>query len=82
MPSSYPNRQSFVLAGITPTELHKKRATLFLARRVMDLEHLLYDQLLFTPTTKQRELKSKHPFVPAALELLKDLDKSNTTAAV
>jgi len=36
---------------------------------------------LFTPTTQQRELESRHPFVPAALELLKDLDKSNTTAA-
>jgi len=35
--------------------------------------------LQFTPTTQQRELKSRHPFyVPAVLELLKDLDKSNT----
>jgi len=45
----------------------------------MNPEHLLHDRLLFTPTTQQRELKSRHPFVPAALELLKDLDKSNTT---
>jgi len=30
-------------------------------------------KILFTPTTQQRELKSKHSFVPAALELLKDL---------
>jgi len=47
----------------------------------MNPEHLLHDRLLFTSTTQQRELKSRHPFVPAALELLKDLDKSNTTAA-
>jgi len=71
----------FVLAGITLTELRRKRAILSLARRAMDPEHLLYDRLLFSPTTQQRDLKSRHPFVPAALELLKDLDKSNTTAA-
>jgi len=47
----------------------------------MDLEHFLYDRLLFTPTTQQRELKSRHPFVPAVLEVLKDLDKYNITAA-
>jgi len=46
----------------------------------MDQEHLLHN--LFTPTTHQQQLKSRHPFVPAALELLKDLDKSNTTAAL
>jgi len=31
---------------------------------------------------QQWELKSRHPFVPAALELLEDLDKSNTNAAL
>jgi len=71
----------FVLAGISPTELCRKRATLPLSRRAMVPEHLLHDRLLFSPTTQQRELKSRHVFVPAALELLKDLDKSNTTAA-
>jgi len=30
----------------------------------------------------KRELALRHPFVPAALELLKYLDKSNTTAAL
>jgi len=47
----------------------------------MDPEHFLHDRPLFTPTTQQRQLKSRHPFLPAALELPKDLDKSNTTAA-
>jgi len=57
-------------------------ATLSIARRAMDpSEHLLHDCILFTPTTQQRELKSRHLFVPAALKLIKDLDKSNTTAA-
>jgi len=36
---------------------------------------------MIPPTTQQRELKLRHSFVLAALELLKDLDKSNTTAA-
>jgi len=69
----------FVLAGITPTEL-RRRATLSLACRAIDPEHLLLDQLLFTPTTQQEELKLRHPFILAALEQLKDLDKSNLTA--
>jgi len=69
----------FVLAGSIPTEFRQKRAKLSLARRAMDPEHLLHNRLLFTLTT---QLKSRHPFVPAALELLKDLDKSNTTAAL
>jgi len=43
----------------------------------MDPEHFLHDRFLFTPTTQQRELKTRYPFVPAGLELLKD----NTTAA-
>jgi len=47
----------------------------------MDSEHIFHDRLLFTPTTQQRELKSRYPFVPAALELLKDLDKSKSTTA-
>jgi len=54
---------------------------LSLARRAMDPEHLLHDRLLFTSTTQQHDLKSKHSFVLTALELLKDLDKSNITAA-
>jgi len=71
----------FVLADITPTELRQKRATLSLARRAMNREYIFHDRLLFTPTTQQRELKSRHPFVPTALKLLKDRDKSNITAA-
>jgi len=76
----------FVLAGVTPTELCRKRATLCVARHAMDPKHFLHYRLLFTPTTQQRELKSRHPFVPAALKLLKDLNKfksnNNTTAIV
>jgi len=52
-----------------------------LVRRTMDPDHLLHDRLQFTPTTQQRELKSRHPFVSAASEQLKCLDKFNSTAA-
>jgi len=78
MPSPYSNRQSFCPGRyyFILNELRRKRATstLSIARHTMDPEHLLYDRLLFTPTTQQRELISRHPFVLAALELLKDLD--------
>jgi len=59
--------------------------TTFAKKGALDPEHLLHDRLLFTITStyiQQRELKSKHPFVPATLKLLKDIDKSNTTAAL
>jgi len=81
MPSSYPNRQSFCPDRYYPHWASPKRATLSLVRRATDSEHLLHVRLLFTPITQQRELKSRHPFVPAALKLLKDLDKFNTTAS-
>jgi len=42
--------------------------------------HLFHDRLLFTPTAQKRELKSRHPFVPIALELLKDLNNLNIIA--
>jgi len=76
-----PIENLFVLPGITPTEHSRKRATLSLDRRAMDPEHLFHDRLLFTPTKQQQELKSRHSIVPAAPNLLKDLDKSNATAA-
>jgi len=74
----------FVLAGITPNELRRKRATLSLARSAMDPENLLHDRLLFTSatahyTTARTQIEA--PFVPALLELLKDLDKANATEA-
>jgi len=48
MPHPTPIDNLFVLAGIIPFELRRKRATLSLARRAIDPEHLLHDRLLFT----------------------------------
>ena len=75
-----PTDNLFVLAGILPTELRRKRATLSLARRAQGPEHLLNKRLLSPPYKGHRHLKSRHPFVPAALELLKDLESSTSVA--
>ena len=61
-----------VLSGITPTELRRKRATLSLACRVQEPGHLVHDRLTSHPYEGYRQLNSRHPFVPAALELLRD----------
>jgi len=77
--SSYPNWQPFCPDWYySSLWARAEKVLLSLIRRAMDPEHLLHDRLLFTPTKQQQELKSRHPFVPAALELLKDLDKSIT----
>jgi len=41
MPVSYTSRHLPILAGILPAELRRKRATLSVARRVMEPAHLL-----------------------------------------
>ena len=43
--------------------------------------HLLHDRLFSPPIKGHRQLKSRHPFVPAALELLNDANQSGTNAA-
>jgi len=70
----------FVLARIILTELFRKRATLYLARRAMDLEHSGLETDTFSKIASclhqlytTARLKLKHPFISAALELLKDI---------
>ena len=75
-----PRDNLFVLSGITPTELSRKRATLSLAY-AQEPRHLLHDQLTSHSYGGHRQLKSRHPFVPAALELLRDVRKLGTSAA-
>ena len=64
----------YVLAGIQASELRRKRATLSLARRAQDPKHILHEKLLSPPCGGHRQLKSRRPFVPAALDLLNDTD--------
>ena len=67
----------FVLSGITPTELRRKRATLFLVCRAQKPGHLLHDRLTSHSYGGHQRLKSIHPFVPAAL----DASELGTSAA-
>jgi len=67
----------FVLEGITPTEPSLKNSYTVSSHLCNVPRSSTFSTIDFC----SRELKSRHPFVPTALELLKDLNKSNTTAA-
>ena len=69
-----------ILAGIQPAELRRKGATLRLARRALEPNHLLHSKVMSQPPGTPR-LKSRRPFVPAAQELLKILDSLEISAA-
>jgi len=55
-----------ILLGIKPAEIRRSGATLSLARRAMEPEHLLHSVLTSPPSAYARNLKSRHPFVPIA----------------
>ena len=75
------NGQLCIFAGIQPTELHRRKAVLCLACRAEEPEHLRYERLLSPLHEQLRQLKSRHPFVPASLELLNNPAKSGTSVA-
>ena len=70
-----------ILAGIHPSELCRKKATLLLARLAQDPEHLLHERLNAMPSAKHQQLKSRQLFVPAALELINEVVELNINAA-
>ena len=76
-----PTDSLFVLSGITPIKLCQNRASLSLACRVQKPGHLLHDGLTSHPYGEHRQLKSRHYFVPAVLELLRDASELGTSAA-
>ena len=76
---STPTDNLYALSDILPSELRRKRATLSLALRAQEPEHLLHNRLLSHPYGGHRQLKSRRPFVPAALKLLDDLNESETS---
>ena len=76
-----PTDDLYALAGIQPSELRRKRATLSLARRAQDPKHMLHERLLSPPYGGHRQLKSRRPFVPAALDLLNDANALSISAA-
>ena len=55
--------------------------TLSLACRAQEPGDLLHDRLTSHPYGGHRQLKSIHPFVPAALELLRYASELGTSAA-
>jgi len=70
-----------ILAGIQPSELRRNGATLSLARRAMEPGHLLHSTLTRPSGAAARRLKSRHPFVPAAQQLISFSDNNNIRAA-
>ena len=70
-----------VLAGIPPAELRRRQATLTLARRALEPNHLLHHKIISPELRQSRRLKSRHPFVPASRELLPNLNQLDIRAA-
>ena len=60
-----------VLTGIELAGLRHCGATLALARRVLESQHLFYPKLTRSSTDTKRRLKSRHPFAPVAQDLQK-----------
>ena len=69
-------------AGIQTTELGLEGATLSLARRPMEPGHLLHLAFTCASSGNARHRKSRHPFVPAAQQLINSSDDSNGSAAI
>jgi len=68
-------------AGIQPSALRLNGATLSLAHRAMEPEHLLHSALTRPSSANARRLKSRHPFVPAAQQLISSPDNNNIRVA-
>jgi len=68
-------------ASTQSAELRRNGATLSLARRVIEPGHLLHPTLTCPPNANARCLKSRHPFVPAAQQLITLSDDNNIRAA-
>jgi len=70
-----------ILAGIQPAELRRRGATLSLGRRATEPGHLLHLALTRPSGAAARRLKSRHPFVPAAQQLISFSENNNMRAA-
>jgi len=70
-----------ILAGIQPAEIHRRGATLSLGCRAVEPGNLLHSALTRPSGAAARRLKSRHPFVPAAKQLISFSDNNNVRAA-
>ena len=71
----------FILLSVQPTELCCQKTVLLLACCAQEPEYLLYERLLSLLGRQLWQLKSRHPFVSAALELLNNPTQSSTNVA-
>jgi len=65
-----------ILAGFQPAELRRNEVTLSLGRRAMESGHLLHSALTRPSNADARRLKSRHPFVSAAEQLISFSDNN------
>ena len=63
-----------VFAGIPPAELRRRQARLTLGRRALEPNHLFHHKIISPELRQSRRLKSRHPVVSAARELLSYLN--------
>ena len=71
-----------VLSGIQPAELRRMGATLSLADHgSLDPDHIFYGLLSGSSDIRQVKLRSRRPFVPAARNLLDNLDRLGIRAS-
>ena len=69
-----------ILTGVQPAEIRRKVATLSLTRRAMEPGHLFHSALTYPPGANARRLKSRHPFMLAAQQLISLSDNNNIRA--
>jgi len=70
-----------ILTGIQPAELCRSGAKLSLGRHAMEPGHLIHSALTRPSSANARCLKSRHPFVSAAQQLISLSDNNNIRAA-
>jgi len=80
MPASYTRGQPSHPCRIQPAELCRSGGTLSLARCAIELGHLLHSALTHPPSADARRLKSRHPFVLAAQQLISSFDDNKSAA--
>jgi len=76
MPASYTSGQPYNPRRHQTADLRRRRATLSLGRRAMEPGHLLHSALTRPSGATARSLKSRHPFVPAAQQLISFYDNN------
>ena len=81
MPAYHTNGLSNGSRWHPTAELRRKQATLTLARRGLEPNHLFHHKIISPDLRQSRRLKSRHPFVPAARKLLSNLKQQDIRVA-